>query len=169
MTATRAPEDRILARVVFPTDGDLDVLPLYVDGQQVPVSVEDGETLLPVHYDQNPDQVLGRRSYRLGHGTRTSFATYFNAFPAGYWRRWSTLQSVQLSVRTSGDGTLIVYRSSARGSVARVSAHTLAGDATLVVPLPLNAFGDGGWYWFDLVAGREDLVLASAEWIAGVT
>jgi galactofuranosylgalactofuranosylrhamnosyl-N-acetylglucosaminyl-diphospho-decaprenol beta-1,5/1,6-galactofuranosyltransferase len=159
--------DRVLARVVFPTDGDLDVLPLYVDGQQVPVAAEDGETVLPVQYDQSPDQVLGRRTYRLGHGTRTSFATYFNAFPAGYWRRWSTLQSVRLSVRTSGDGTLMVYRSSARGSVARLTAHTLTGESELVIPLPLNAFGDGGWYWFDLVAGREDLVLDSAEWLAG--
>lgn len=169
MTAGPPAGDRVLARVVFPTDGDLDVLPLYVDGQQVPVAVEDGETVLPVPFDQSPDQVLGRRSYRLGHGTRTSFATYFNAFPAGYWRRWSVLQSVRLDVRTTGNGTLIVYRSSARGSVARVSAHTLTGQSTLSIPLPLNAFGDGGWYWFDLVAGREDLVLDAAEWLAGQT
>lgn len=167
MTAVPPSEERVLARVVFPTDGDLDVLPLYVDGQQVPVAVEDGETVLPVHYDQSPDQVLSRRSYRLEHGARTSFATYFNAFPAGYWRRWSTLRSVRLRVRTSGDGSLIVYRSSARGKVARVAARTLTGESELVVPLPLNAFGDGGWYWFDLVAGRQDLVLESAEWLAG--
>ena len=37
----RGDPSRSVARVVFPTDGDLDVLPLYVDGQQVPVPVED--------------------------------------------------------------------------------------------------------------------------------
>ena len=160
-------EPRVLARVVLPTDGDLDVLPLYVDGQQVPVAPADGEAVTPVGYDQNPDQVLGRRSYRLGHGQRASFATYFNAFPAGYWRRWSILAGIRLRVRTSGAGTLVVYRSSARGSVARVTARRLAGSSDEWVTLPLNAFGDGGWYWFDLVAGSNDLVLESAEWLAG--
>ena len=160
-------EPRVLARVVFPTDGDLDVLPLYVDGQQVPVAAEEGGALVPVAYDQNPDQVLGRRSYQLGHGQRASFATYFNAFPAGYWRRWSVLSSVGLRVRTSGAGTLVVYRSSARGSVARVTSRALAGSSDEWVALPLTTFGDGGWYWFDLVAGSEDLVLEAAEWVAG--
>ena len=165
-----APVDgagRVLARVVFPTDGDLDVLPLYVDGQQVPVAVQDGETVLPVSYDQNPDQVIGRRSYRLEHGERASFATYFNAFPAGYWRRWSTLRTVSLRLQTSGEGTLIVYRSSARGTVARVAARPLKDRTDTVVPLGLAEFGDGGWYWFDLVAGRGELVLDTAEWCAG--
>ncbi|WP_406831266.1 glycosyltransferase [Pedococcus sp. KACC 23699] len=159
--------ERVLARVVFPTDGDLDVLPLYVDGQQVPVATEGGAAVVPVTYDQNPDQVLGRRSYSLGHGQRASFATYFNAFPAGYWRRWSVLAGVRLRVRTSGDGTLMVYRSSARGAVARVTSRSLSGSADEWVTLPLNAFGDGGWYWFDLVAGRGDLVLEQADWVSG--
>jgi galactofuranosylgalactofuranosylrhamnosyl-N-acetylglucosaminyl-diphospho-decaprenol beta-1,5/1,6-galactofuranosyltransferase len=158
---------RVLARVVFPTDGDLDVLPLYVDGQQVPVAVEEGGTVIPVQFDQSPDQVLGRRSYRLDHGQRASFATYFNAFPAGYWRRWSTLSSVVLEARMRGTGTLVVYRSSARGATARVTAEAVSGDAELRIPLPLNTFGDGGWYWFDLVAGSGPLVLDGAEWLAG--
>ena len=34
-TGAPAGEESVLARVVLPTDGDLDVLPLYVDGQQV--------------------------------------------------------------------------------------------------------------------------------------
>ena len=159
--------ERVLARVVFPTDGDLDVLPLYVDGQQVPVAVEEGTAVLPVPYDQNPDQVLGRRSYRIGHGERVSFATYFNAFPAGYWRRWTSLASIRLRVRTTGPGTLVVYRSSARGTTARVTSRHLDGSAEELVPLPLDTFADGGWYWFDLVAGPGELVLDEAEWLAG--
>ena len=34
--------------------------------------------------------------------------------------------------------------------------------------LPLQPFVDGGWYWFDVVAGDEDAVVESAEWTAEV-
>ena len=166
-TGAPAGEESVLARVVLPTDGDLDVLPLYVDGQQVPTVLDDEEgTVLPVPYDQNPDQVVGRRGYRVGHGRRASFATYFNAFPASYWRRWTDLRSVVLQVRSTGTGTLLVYRSSASGAVARVAAERLEGTAEVRVRLPLDAFGDGGWYWFDLVAGSSELVLDEADWLA---
>ncbi len=33
-------------------------------------------------------------------GRRISFATYFNAFPASYWRRWTVVESVRLTVAT---------------------------------------------------------------------
>ena len=157
---------RTVASVVFPTDGDLDILPLYVDGEHAPVPLADnGSTVvLPPAPDQHPDQVLGRRSYRLDPGQRASFATYFNAFPAGYWRRWSVVDAVELVVRTSGPGTLMVYRSNARGTVARVATEVVKGDTEHRVPLPLLPFGDGGWYWFDLVAGQEELTLAEADW-----
>ncbi len=35
-----------------------------------------------------------RRSAVISPGRRVSFATYFNAFPASYWRRWTTVSSV---------------------------------------------------------------------------
>ena len=164
----RTGDERVLARVVFPTDGDLDVLPLYVDGQQVPVPAEEDEAVLPVVFDQSPDQVLDRRRYRLEPGHRASFATYFNAFPAGYWRRWSSLSSISLRVRTIGPGTLVVYRSTARGATARVTSRAVTGQDEHQIVLPLKEFGDGGWYWFDLVAAREDLTLERAEWLGEV-
>ena len=34
--------------------------------------------------------------------------------------------------------------------------------------LPLKPFVDGGWYWYDVVAGDDDVVVESAEWIAEV-
>ncbi|MGZ4635399.1 glycosyltransferase [Oryzihumus sp.] len=163
-----AADLRVVARVVLPTEGDLDVLPLYVDGEHVPVPVETehGTTVLaPTSSTQQPDQVLGRYSYRVGPGERTSFATYFNAFPAAYWRRWTVVETVTLRVRAHGTGTLLVYRSSARGAVARVSSRQLDGSAEHLIELPLKAFGDGGWYWFDLVAGQEELRLEEAQWL----
>jgi galactofuranosylgalactofuranosylrhamnosyl-N-acetylglucosaminyl-diphospho-decaprenol beta-1,5/1,6-galactofuranosyltransferase len=165
---------RVVHRVVLPQDGDLDVLPLYVDGEHVPASVPEGqEASVPVWAElarpatsQHPDQVLGRRSYQLHAGQRSSFATYFNAFPAGYWRRWSVVEEVTLRVHTSGPGTLLVYRSNAKGASARVATRVLDGAGEHELILPLAGFVDGGWYWFDLVAGQDDLRLESAEWLA---
>jgi galactofuranosylgalactofuranosylrhamnosyl-N-acetylglucosaminyl-diphospho-decaprenol beta-1,5/1,6-galactofuranosyltransferase len=158
--------DRVVARVVFPTEGDVDVLPLYVDGEHVPVPHGDDSVPAPAPppSTQHPDQVLSRHRYRVEAGQRASFATYFNAFPAGYWRRWSIVETVGLQVRTEGCGSLIVYRSNARGSVARVASRALEGESEQMVELTLQPFGDGGWYWFDLVAGREELHLVEADW-----
>ena len=43
------------------------------------------------------------------------------------------------------------------GPTARVGSYPLSGDTEREVDLPLKGFGDGGWYWFDLVAvGRAE-------------
>ena len=47
-----------------------------------------------------------------------SFGTYFNAFPASYWRRWTPVRRIRLTIRTAGSGHLIVMRSTARGNAA---------------------------------------------------
>ncbi|GAA4413216.1 glycosyltransferase [Fodinibacter luteus] len=155
----------VVARVVLPVAKDPDVLPLYVDGAHVPEPrVDDDLPTLTLPSDQHPDQVLGRSSYRLDAGGRSSFATYVNAFPASYWRRFTPVREVTLRVRTSGPGTLVVYRSSARGASARVTSCRLDDATSHEVVLPLTTFVDGGWYWFDLVAGAEALVLEAAQW-----
>ena len=100
-------------------------------------------------------------------GRRITFGTYFNAFPASYWRRWSEYRSVRLEARLRGQGTLIVYRSTARGHVLRADSVHVGSDTptTVTLDLTLNPFIDGGWYWFDLEAGDGELVLESAEWM----
>ncbi|NNM44577.1 glycosyltransferase [Knoellia koreensis] len=158
-----------LARVVLPVDGDLDVLPLYVDTRKSPKPPKD-DTDSPVVIEASgpavvPDQVLGRRRFRLEHGQGVSFATYFNAFPASYWKRYTSITEVVLQVRTNGPGTLFVYRSTGRGSVVRVTSATVRGEHDERVRLPLDTFADGGWYWFDLVAGDGPLTLESAAWL----
>ena len=155
----------VVARVVLPVAKDPDVLPLYVDGAHVPEPQGDDDVpTLTLPSDQHPDQVLGRRSYRLDAGGRSSFATLLNAFPASYWRRFTPVREVTLRVATTGPGTLVVYRSSSRGAAARVTSRRLEEASTHEVVLPLEAFVDGGWLWFDLVAGSEALVLDRAEW-----
>lgn len=151
-----------LQNVVFPdVSGDPDVLPLYLDPEiwtridGRPVRLSNLATL---------ENVLSRSSTRVRAGERVSLGTYFNAFPASYWQRWSVLKSVTLTVRTEGQGTVLVYRTNSNGQQQRVASRAVAGTETSVFELPLTAFGDGGWYWFDLVAGDEDLVLAQGDW-----
>ncbi|AKT52390.1 glycosyltransferase [Arsenicicoccus sp. oral taxon 190] len=144
---------RIAQRVVFPQDGDLDVLPLYVDR-------EDADHRVELH----PEDVQGRTSFLVRAGQRASFGSYFNAFPASYWRRWTVVTSVRLTVRTTGPASIIIYRSNARGNQQRVDSVRVSGDSTLVRDLPLATFGDGGWYWFEVVAGGDSVVLDEAHW-----
>ena len=69
---------------------------------------------------------------RVRSGEQISFGTYFNAFAASYWRRWTSVRDIRLVVRTSGTGTVTVYKSNARGSVQRVDGVHVDGDTTSV-------------------------------------
>ena len=40
--------------------------------------------------------------------------------------------------------------------------------STFTFDLPLKPFVDGGWYWYDVVAGDDDVVVEAAEWTAQV-
>src|SRR3954447_22656676 len=69
---------QLLQRVLMPRPADqLKVRSLYVD------EVNSGRA-----------KVRDRTSADLGAAWEVSFATYFNAFPASYWRRWSVLDTV---------------------------------------------------------------------------
>jgi hypothetical protein len=52
---------------------------------------------------------------------------------------------------------VIVYRSMANGRSQRVDGWTCetSGASSVSFDLTLVPFVDGGWYWFDLVAGDE--------------
>jgi galactofuranosylgalactofuranosylrhamnosyl-N-acetylglucosaminyl-diphospho-decaprenol beta-1,5/1,6-galactofuranosyltransferase len=97
-------------------------------------------------------------------GQHVSFGTYFNAFPASYWRRWTTVRSVQLKVRTEGAGSVLIFRSNARGVPQRLESVSVDGVDERTFELPLTTFGDGGWYWFEMVAGKSEFKLLEASW-----
>jgi galactofuranosylgalactofuranosylrhamnosyl-N-acetylglucosaminyl-diphospho-decaprenol beta-1,5/1,6-galactofuranosyltransferase len=109
-----------------------------------------------------------RRSAVVEAGRRVSFCTYFNAFPASYWRRWTTVGAVTLRIRLAGESKLVVYRSTARGHSHPVETIDVASDEpeTIERTLPLTPFIDGGWYWFDIVAGPGGTTLIEADWLA---
>jgi len=173
---------RVLQRVVLPADHDTDVLPLYVDADRSQLDVDKSQ-LTPAQRGKvppsepnstttpDPSAVLGRHSFRVDAGERISFGTYFNGFAASYWRMWTVVTSVTLNVRVRGDGaSVIVYRSMPNGRAQRVDSARLDGpdSADLAFELPLAPFGDGGWYWFDVIAGQADAVMEEATWVADV-
>ena len=185
--STENPARRILQRFILPADRDLDVMPLYVD---VEAAVLDADKL-SVGYSKEArnlnkasmrqststgrelsvEDILGRHSLRVVAGERVSLGSYFNAFPASYWRRWTVVKQVRLNVTLQGDdASVVVYKSMANGRSQRVDAGQVQGaDAqTFTFDLSLVPFQDGGWYWFDVVAGKVDATLVAATWDAEV-
>lgn len=179
---------KTLQRVIFPPAEQMDTVALYVDsGQATGVqlstmngslgsqgssgakkgqsSSEQESATTPAGSDTHVEDFIDRRSTLIRAGARLSFATYFNAFAASYWKRWTSIEDVCLSLHTHGEGTVIVYKSNARGSLQRVASKRVSGKMHTTFDLPLKPFGDGGWYWFDLVAGNESLVLETADWM----
>ncbi|WIG19019.1 glycosyltransferase [Kocuria rosea] len=164
-----------LQRVILPTLSQSDTAALYLDSGTV-AGVKTGTTSgdrekTPATVvaagigDTHLEDVIDRRSTVIRAGNRVSFATYFNAFPASYWRRWTTVDSIRLRVELEGEGTIIVYKSNARGALQRVDSRRISGQETAEFDLSLKPFGDGGWYWFDLVAGASELLMRRADWM----
>ncbi|MGT2461177.1 glycosyltransferase [Sinomonas atrocyanea] len=170
-----------IQRVVLPATGQEDVVPLYVDaGSSHGVRLVEDDTLYrkPRKPDEKLNLVssqpteahyedfLSRESMAVRPGQHVSFGTYFNAFPASYWRRWTAVRRVRLVVETEGRGTVVVYRSNARGHLQRVASRAVDGRQRAEFELDLSPFGDGGWYWFDLSASRDGIQLVRAHWDA---
>ncbi|HET6165602.1 MAG TPA: glycosyltransferase [Marmoricola sp.] len=178
---------RVLQRFVLPADRDLDVVPLYVDTEPAMLDA-DKETIgsnkgaqklnkasarqaISSGTTLHPDSILDRHRLRVESSQRISLGTYFNGFPAGYWRRWTVVGEVRLDLTLSGAGaSVIVYRSMANGRSQRVDGWTCetAGPSSVSFDLTLVPFVDGGWYWFDVVAGDEAAVIEEATWTAEV-
>jgi len=190
-----AAELRTLQRVVFSSE-DLDIVPLYAETNMergaaelaselateamtgkkspgVPVAATAvGEAQSVIRFDASlpafpAENVSPRRSAVISAGRRVSFATYFNAFPASYWRRWTTIDAVTLRIRIAGESSVILYRSTARGHAHPVETISVASDVpeTIERTLSLAPFIDGGWYWFDIVAGPQGTTLIEADWL----
>ncbi|MGO3504630.1 MAG: glycosyltransferase [Brachybacterium tyrofermentans] len=183
-TPERAPQ-RLLQRLILPYEASPDIVPLYIEAEDARSGATGGAFGLgeapaneatadagaaargAVQAPVDVSELSDRHSVRIPARSMRSFGTYFNAFPASYWRRWTPVRSVRLTIRTAGRGHLIIMRSTARGTLQRQESRTVtAGRSEQVFDLPLTAFGDGGWYWFDAFAGGQDLTILGAEWTA---
>ncbi|MCE9514706.1 MAG: glycosyltransferase [Mycobacterium sp.] len=148
----------LLARVILPRPGEpLDVRKLYI---------EESET------NARRAHSVSRTCLEIGAESEVSFATYFNAFPASYWRRWSTLSSVVLRVELTGSARVDVYRSKATGARISVGGTNVASPdsstaAYAEFEIELAPFEDGGWIWFDITTDSR-VTVHGAAWYAPV-
>ncbi len=172
----------LIQRVILPSEHDPDIVPLYVDAdywtsipvapekrRRSPLRVVDSDTHNAVVRLSDMgiiSAIRGDRGFQVPHRRKVSFGTYFNAFPASYWRASTTLDGVVLEVETSGEGQVIVYRSNARGVIQKVDGAAVTGSTTSRFELPFTYFADGGWYWFDLMGEEADFALVEAGWYA---
>lgn len=151
-----AGTDTLLARVVLPeSDVSPDLVPVYArSGTGMDKTSVEGF------------EITGRRSLTIDKGTVVTFDSFFNAFPAAYWRRWTSLSDVILEVTVEGDCRIDVYRSSGAGRVTHDTARVVRGKETVRLTLPIEKrFADGGSYWFGIRA-LTDTTLVSAAWHA---
>jgi len=145
----------LLSRIILPRPGEpLDVRKLYIEESNTNARRAHSAT---------------RTTLQIGAESEVSFSTYFNAFPASYWRRWSILQSVVLRVELTGTGRVDVYRSKATGARIFVEGrsfhHDDEGPSALEFEIGLEPFEDGGWIWFDITSDTP-VTLHDAGWYA---
>lgn len=148
----------LLSRVILPRPGEpLDVRKLYIE-----------ESTTNARRAHAPS----RTSLEIGTESEVSFATYFNAFPASYWRRWSILESVVLRVELVGSARVDVYRSKATGARITVGGSAVVSanenePAVTEFEIGLDPFEDGGWIWFDITTDSK-VTVHSAGWYAPI-
>src|SRR6202044_1606104 len=122
----------LLARVILPRPGEtLDVRKLYL---------EESTT------NSRRAHASNRTSLQIGAESEVSFATYFNAFPASYWRRWSTCAAGGLRAEVTGSGRVDLYRTKATGARIFVEGRQFAGSegqpTTVEIQISLQPFED---------------------------
>lgn len=151
--STQTDANRVLHRVILPRDTDpLDVRPLYLDEP-----------------DGTHSQVAARHDVVVPASSRVSFASYFNAFPASYWQRWTRVTDVTLRMNVRGGGRVEVYRSKPNGDIVHVRGVPVRAEnewRTLEFRVSLAPFEDGGWLWFDVFTENLALEVADAAWLA---
>jgi galactofuranosylgalactofuranosylrhamnosyl-N-acetylglucosaminyl-diphospho-decaprenol beta-1,5/1,6-galactofuranosyltransferase len=146
----------LLSRVILPRPGEpLDVRKLYI--------AESDTNARRAH-------APSRTTLEIGAESEVSFATYFNAFPASYWRRWSTVESVVLRVELTGSARVDIYRSKATGARITVGGSEVSGSEAdgkgfVEFEVGLEPFEDGGWIWFDITTDTA-VTVHHAGWYA---
>ena len=115
MSTTVQTVTRLLQRQILPLDRDTDVFPLYVDLEEAKLDTDRHEVggdkaakdlnnaairqSTSTGRKLHPDQIRSRTALRLEPSQPLSFGTYFNAFPASYWRRHTVVTDVDADRR----------------------------------------------------------------------
>ena len=167
-----------------PIDRDTDVFPLYVDPEAAALDADKYEIgasraaqELNARRRCGSRPSTGRRASTptrssAAHGAaasppseRVSFGTYFNAFPAQLLAPLDDRHRRPADRDRSTGARRRPSPSTARWPTAARSASTPRTDRgrtpsdVRLRRSPLKPFVDGGWYWYDVVAGDEDVVV----------
>ncbi|AHH93542.1 galactofuranosyl transferase GlfT2 [Kutzneria viridogrisea] len=146
-----ASSGTVLQRIILPRDGDpLDVRPLYLDESK-----------------NTHSHVSGRCEVTVPRSAKVSFGSYFNAFPASYWKRWTRVGEVVLRLTLRGSGRVDMYRSKPSGEHVHLEGRTIRSPkqwTQVDLRVKLTPFEDGGWIWFDLFTDDSTLELKDGAW-----
>lgn len=131
----------VAQRLVFPIEGiAADAVALYLRGDA---------------------EIDGRDAVRIAPHRTASFATYFNAFPAGIWAGAAGIDRATLHFTSAGEGTHRLYGAAAEGD-PRLLAE-MQGDGDLV--LDTGAFFDGlAWTWLETETADSPVRVSAGEW-----
>ncbi|HEX7662289.1 MAG TPA: glycosyltransferase [Pseudonocardiaceae bacterium] len=144
----------LLQRVIAPRAGDpMDVRALYLDEDKG---------------NRQRSRATRRTILEIPGDSEVSFASYFNAFPASYWRRWTTLDEVELRLYVDNRCRIDIYRSKADATQIHVTGQVVEKAGPVTFLLDLKPFEDGGWYWFDVTTESEPVNLIDSGWYATV-
>ena len=112
-------------------------------------------------------EITGRTSVTLRDHGHMSGCTFFNAFPASYWRRWTGVKTVRFAVSVQGNAKINVFRSTGRGLIYPVAeriVHAADASASVCVDVPMTGLMDGGYFWFDAESLGGPVVISNATW-----
>ena len=93
------------------------------------------------------------------------FDTYFNAFFEAQWRRYTTLQTLDLQVTLAGVATLRVYRHALDCKSLLVEQLAGPGLCTVRIPPATLNFRQYGLLTLELTATEDDFTFGSGAWV----
>lgn len=111
--------------------------------------------------------VLNRNTIALKNHGHMSGCTFFNAFPASYWRRWTSVKMVRFTADIQGNAKINVFRSTGRGlmyPVAENVVHSPQAVERVTVDIPMTGLMDGGYFWFDAESLDGEVIISEAVW-----
>ena len=145
-----------VSRVVFPVSDDAAVEPLYLNSDPLQRGVH--------------ATVTGRGSLSLPQGGAASTGTYFNAFPIGYWSRYTDVGVVRFEASVAGVGRAVLWRSNSTGASWAIDERPIDGRETISFEVQTADFADGGMCWVDLrSAESSSLSFSDGQWQAALT
>ncbi|WP_363358236.1 glycosyltransferase [Microbacterium sp. LMI12-1-1.1] len=133
---------RSVQRLLFPQPGDEAAHELYVRAESDAVSWD-------------------RFSLTVAPGATASLATYFGAFPAGYWNAHTDIE--RITVVGEFDGAAIVRVCAADEEDGRRVLATVPADGAFSWDIRI---GDGAWFWLEVEAGSEGTTFRDGAWLA---